>query len=137
MLSFSVTPKKANALVARMLALGIKEADLLEKFIRGSGAGGQKVNKTSSTVYIKHLPTGTEVKCQETRQLSLNRYYARCWLCDLLEREQLGRESAQERERFRARKQKARRNRKSKQKMLEAKARRSEVKAQRKSVKES
>ena len=62
-----IAKEKLESLDARMERLGIKEADLVEKFILGSGKGGQKVNKTSSTVYLKHIPTGTEVKCQRER----------------------------------------------------------------------
>jgi len=65
-----------------MKQLGIDEDDLIEKFILGSGKGGQKVNKTSSCVYLKHLPTGIEVKCQQGRSRELNRYVARYELCE-------------------------------------------------------
>ena len=68
---------KWTELTARMERLGIFEKDLIEKFILGSGSGGQKINKTSSCVYLKHLPTGIEVKCQGTRSRDLNRLYAR------------------------------------------------------------
>ena len=136
MLRFPVSLAKAELLLARMQALGIKESDLTEKFIRGSGAGGQKINKTSSTVYLKHGPSGLEVKCQETRQLSLNRYYARQRLCDLLEAQQLGKESKRSREIYKTKKQKARRHKKAKEKMLKEKGFRSETKILRRAVKE-
>lgn len=68
-----------------MTALGIVEADLLEKFIRGSGAGGQKINKTSNCVFLKHLPTGVCIKCQMDRSREMNRFLARRELCDQLE----------------------------------------------------
>ena len=70
---------------ARMQSLDIREADLVEKFILGSGSGGQKINKTSSCVYIKHVPSEIEVKCQRARSQELNRLYARRELCDQLE----------------------------------------------------
>ena len=76
---------KWEELAARMARLGIQESDLIEKFILGSGSGGQKINKTSSCVYLKHIPTGTEVKCQKTRSRELNRLYARRDLCEKLE----------------------------------------------------
>jgi len=60
-----------------LLKAGIREEDIIEKFIRASGPGGQFVNKTSSCVYLKHIPTGIEVKCQEERSQALNRYMAR------------------------------------------------------------
>lgn len=56
---------------------GLREEDIIEKFIRASGPGGQFVNKTSSCVYLKHIPTGLEVKCQRERSQALNRYMAR------------------------------------------------------------
>jgi len=56
---------------------GIREQDIIEKFIKSSGPGGQSVNKTSSCVYLKHIPTGIEVKCQRERSQVLNRYMAR------------------------------------------------------------
>lgn len=73
-----------EALQRRMLKLGIREEDLEESFVRGTGAGGQKINKTSSTVVLKHLPSGLEVRCQQERFQSLNRVLAREWLCDKL-----------------------------------------------------
>jgi len=60
-----------------LLQSGIREEDIVEKFIRASGPGGQFVNKTSSCVYLKHIPTGIEVKCQKERSQALNRYAAR------------------------------------------------------------
>ncbi len=72
-----VSPETETQLEARMNALGIKEADLVEKFVRASGPGGQKVNKTSSAVYLKHLPSGIEVKAQEHRSQAMNRFFAR------------------------------------------------------------
>jgi len=68
-----------------MAKLGIAEDDLLEKFILGSGSGGQKINKTSSCVYLKHLPSGIEVKCQANRSREMNRFQARKEICDTLE----------------------------------------------------
>lgn len=81
----AVTPEKTAELEARMAALGIGDTDLLEKFVRGSGAGGQKINKTSSCVFLKHLPTGVCVKCQMDRSREMNRFLARRELCDQLE----------------------------------------------------
>jgi peptide chain release factor len=68
-----------------MEGLGIKEIDLVEKFILGSGKGGQKINKTANCVYLKHLPTGIEVKCQTSRLRTQNRCQAREELCERLE----------------------------------------------------
>lgn len=68
-----------------MDALGIREADIIEKFVRSSGRGGQKVNKTASCVYLKHLPTGIEVKCMTERSQSVNRFLARRRLVEEVE----------------------------------------------------
>src|SRR5579863_6145101 len=80
-----LSKERQDELDRRMLALGVREEDLVEKFILGSGRGGQKINKTSSCVYLKHLPTGIEVKCQQGRSREMNRYYARKELCQRLE----------------------------------------------------
>ncbi|MGO8988412.1 MAG: peptide chain release factor family protein [bacterium] len=77
MILFPVSEKKNRWLDERMEALGIHEKDIEEKFIRSSGKGGQKVNKTSTCVYLKHLPTGIEVKSMRERNQSLNRFLAR------------------------------------------------------------
>ncbi|NQT07372.1 MAG: peptide chain release factor-like protein, partial [Candidatus Omnitrophica bacterium] len=74
---FSVRRGKEEALRAKMCSLGIRGADVEEKFIRSSKKGGQKVNKTSTCVYLKHKPTGIEVKCQKERSQVLNRFLAR------------------------------------------------------------
>ena len=68
-----------------MAKLRIAEEDLVEKFILGSGSGGQKINKTSSCVYLKHVPSGIEVKCQANRSREMNRFLARHELCDRIE----------------------------------------------------
>lgn len=106
------------ALEARMQNLGIKESDLVERFILGSGKGGQKINKTSSCVYLKHLPTGIEIKCQQERSRELNRYYARKMLCDRIEEKLFRAKSARQQEIEKIRRQKRRRSRRSKEKML-------------------
>jgi len=80
-----LSTEKQAILRTRMASLGIREDDLLEKFVKGSGSGGQKINKTSSCVFLKHLPTGVCIKCQMDRSRELNRYLARKELCDQLE----------------------------------------------------
>lgn len=80
-----ISSEKTEALDQRMAKLGITENDLLEKFVRGSGAGGQKINKTSNCVFLKHLPTGVCIKCQMDRSREMNRFLARRELCDQLE----------------------------------------------------
>ena len=109
---------KEQALRERMDALGIFEKDLEEKFIRSGGHGGQNVNKVATCVYLKHLPTGTEVKCQQERSQALNRYLARRILADKIEAAVLGRESAEERRIAKIRRQKRKRSKRAKEKML-------------------
>ena len=112
-MDFGVTRKKQEELEARMAALGLREQDLDEKFIRSSGPGGQRVNKTASCVYLKHVPTGLEVKMQQERQQRLNRYYARKRLCELMEEETLGKRSPAALKAEKIRKQKQRRKRRA------------------------
>ncbi len=80
-----ITSDKLAALALRMAALGIAEENLLEKFVRGSGAGGQKINKTSNCVFLKHLPSNVCIKCQIDRSREMNRFLARRELCEQLE----------------------------------------------------
>jgi peptide chain release factor len=86
MMSFAVSEEKGRWLIEKMEALGIEEKDIEEKFIRSSGRGGQKVNKTSTCVYLRHIPTGIEVKCMKERSQSLNRFLARRELVSRIER---------------------------------------------------
>jgi protein subunit release factor B len=114
MSKFGVTQKKESELLARMEACGLRESDLDESFVRSGGPGGQKVNRTDTCVQLRHLPTGLDVKMQESRSQSLNRYLARRRLCELLEEQQLGRLSPEAQRREKARKQKDRRRRRGK-----------------------
>ena len=123
---------KENALKAKMASAGIKESDIVELFILSSKKGGQKVNKTSSCVYLKHMPTGIQVKCQEERSQALNRFLARRILVDKIESLVLGRESAERKRYEKIRRQKRRRSRRAKEKMLRDKKFHSEKKALRK-----
>ncbi|MCX5865930.1 MAG: peptide chain release factor-like protein [Proteobacteria bacterium] len=116
-----VRPDKMKALQEKMDRLGIFEKDLIEKFVRSGGKGGQKVNKASSCVYLKHLPTGVEVKCQQERYQSLNRFLARRLLADKIETLVRGQLSREEQEREKIRRQKRRRSRRAKARMLEDK----------------
>jgi protein subunit release factor B len=131
-----ISKEKLDQLQERMDALGIKQEDLIEKFILGSGKGGQKINKTSSCVYLKHLPTSIEIKCQRDRSREMNRYYARKELCDRIEEKIENKKSEKQQEREKIRRQKHRRSRKSKEKMLLNKKQQSEKKALRRPPKE-
>jgi len=122
------------ALVALAAELRLDPNDVEEAFVRGSGKGGQKVNKTSSTVQLIHRPLGIEVKVQAHREQSRNRLGAWKLLILKLEERMKGKESQIQKAAFKIRKQKARRNRKSKEKMLDAKHHRSMVKNLRKEV---
>ncbi|MBF0345260.1 MAG: peptide chain release factor-like protein [Nitrospirae bacterium] len=86
MVEFAVSPEKNALLKDKMSALNIYERDIEEKFIHSSGNGGQKVNKTASCVYLKHIPTGVEIKCMKERSQSINRFLARRLLTDKIER---------------------------------------------------
>ena len=121
MRSFGINPVKEDALRRKMKKLGIQESDLAEKFIRSGGHGGQNVNKTATCVYLKHLPTGIEVKAQKERSQAMNRFFARRTLTDRIEQMILGKQSREEQQREKIRRQKRRRSRRAKQKMLEAK----------------
>ena len=126
-----VSPSKREELFQRMVRLGIRERDLVEKFILGSGHGGQKINKTSSCVYLCHPPSGIEVKCGQARSRELNRYLARRALCDRLEARRQGVQSARQQEAARIRRQKRRRSRRQKARMLDDKHHHSEKKQSR------
>lgn len=110
-----LSTEKLAALEQRMAAIGISEGDLLEKFVRGSGSGGQKINKTSNCVFLKHLPTGVCIKCQIDRSRELNRFLARRELCEQLEMIRDGKASAKTQAIEKLRRQKRRRSRRSKQ----------------------
>lgn len=130
----TISQGKRDQLAALMQRLGVRDQDLVEKFVLGSGRGGQKLNKTSSCVYLKHVPTGEEVKCQQSRSRDMNRFLARRELCERLAEKILGAESRRRSEAERIRRQKRRRSRRQKQRMLEDKHRHSSTKAGRTKV---
>jgi len=113
MATFGVSPDKEQALADRMEALGIREEDIVEKFIRSGGHGGQNVNKVATCVYLKHLPTGTEVKCQQERSQALNRFLALRELADRIEMLLSPGTSERLQEKERLRRRKARRRQRS------------------------
>jgi len=115
MVRFGVSEEKAEDLRQRMEALNILEKDIEEKFIRSSGRGGQKVNKTSTCVYLKHLPTGIEVKWMTERSQTLNRFFARRELVSRMERLS-GKLTHEEKKVRKVRRQKAKRQMRAKQK---------------------
>ena len=113
MIDFGVSDRKAQELAQRMTKCELSENDIEEKFIRSGGPGGQKVNKTSTCVFLTHIPTGLTVKMQKTRSQGLNRFYARRRLCEMLEEKQLGKQSPEAKKISKIRKQKDRRRRRS------------------------
>jgi protein subunit release factor B len=115
----AVSKQKQEDLAARMRKLNIHDEDLIEKFILGSGPGGQKINKTASCVYLKHLPSGIEIKCSKDRSQEINRFLARRELCERIEKELFGIKTSKEKEIQKVRKQKKRKTRKSKIKLLQ------------------
>lgn len=125
---FGVSLEKEQALRERMQKLGIRDEDLVEKFIRSGGHGGQNVNKVATCVYLKHIPSGIEVKCQKERSQALNRFWARRVLADKLENQILGEKSAEQQRIEKIRRQKRKRSKRAKEKMLANKRAQSEKK---------
>src|ERR1700751_4034326 len=134
MSAFPVSLEKEAQLIQRMAALGVREADIEESFVRSGGHGGQNVNKTSTCVMLLHRPTGLQVKCQATRQQGLNRFIARRLLLDKIEEKQRGFVAAKRAEVEKIRRQKRKRSRRGKDRMLEAKLRQGEKKRFRKAT---
>lgn len=109
---FAVSQAKQQALMARMAELGVTEGEFEEQFVRSSGPGGQHLNKTSSAVKVRHIPTGLEAGCSKERSQSLNRFLARRELLEKIAGSR-GLPTAAEKEQSRIRKQKKRRSRRT------------------------
>jgi protein subunit release factor B len=118
---FAVSFLKEKLLKEKMEALNIREEDIRESFVRSGGRGGQNVNKTSTCVYLKHVPTGIEVKCSKERSQALNRYHARVILTKKVEQLIKGRESEDIQRIEKIRRQKRKRSKRAKEKMLDDK----------------
>ena len=117
-----------------MAKLGVRDSDFAESFTRSGGAGGQNVNKVSSCVWLKHLPTGLEVKCQRERSQALNRFLAKRLLLDKIESMKLGAAGAERKAIEKIRRQKRKRSKRAKDKMLEHKKINAEKKSLRRRV---
>lgn len=121
-------------LARRMAALGIREEDLVEIFVRSGGHGGQNVNKTATCVMLSHRPTGVQVKCQTTRHQGRNRVLARRLLMDKIESQRRAEANARRALIEKVRRQNRPRGHGAKVRMLEDKARRSTKKEFRRPV---
>jgi protein subunit release factor B len=130
----TTSPERAAQITARLAALGVREADLEETFVRAAGPGGQNVNKTATCVVLRHRPTGVQVRCQATRQQGLNRLLAREWLAARLAALARARAAAERAQREKARRQQRRPSAAARRRMVEAKRRQAEKKAARRRV---
>lgn len=128
MSSFALGLDKEQGLRRKMLRLGVRQTDILERFVRSHGAGGQNVNKTSTCVHLRHIPTGLEVKCQKERSQALNRYLAWKILLDKIELAILQSRREEKEAIEKLRRQKRKRSKQAKLKILEEKRRRSQKK---------
>jgi protein subunit release factor B len=129
-----VIAERDAQLAGRMAALGVREDDILETFVRSGGHGGQNVNKTSTCVMLLHRPTGVQVKCQDTRHQGLNRSLARQLLLDKLGALRKGKADAERARLEKTRRQKRGRSRAAKQRILADKGHHSVKKESRRPV---
>ena len=134
MIALAIGTEKEALLAQRLAALGVRESDLEEIFVRSGGHGGQNVNKTSTCVMLVHRPTRLRVKCQTTRQQGLNRFLARHLLLDKIEALRISRANAERARLEKTRRQKRGRSPRAKQRMLADKSRQADKKASRRRV---
>ncbi len=137
MTAFPVNPEKAQQLAQRMAALGVRESDIEETFVRSGGHGGQNVNKSATCVMLLHRPTRLQVKCQTTRQQGLNRFIARRLLLDKIEELQTGQVAAERSRIEKIRRQKRKKSSRAKARMLADKSHHADKKASRRAVGDS
>jgi len=113
----------------RLAALGVDPGEVDEKFIRGAGPGGQKINKTSSTVWLRHRPTGLEVRCQAERSQGVNRARAWAGLCAKLEGQNRAAAAARQAEQAKQLRRGRQKTRGQKARMIESKHHRAAIKS--------
>lgn len=131
---FGTSIEKSKEIRRRMLQAKIFEKDICESFIRSSGPGGQNVNKVSTCVCLRHLPTGIQVKSQQERTQGLNRYQARCRLIAKIEKDNKDRQQKIVHEKAKKKRQDRKRSRASKERMLEKKRKQSQQKHSRRKI---
>ncbi|KTD16569.1 peptide chain release factor family protein [Legionella jordanis] len=127
-----INKEKMDKLLEWMAKLHISETNLVEKFILGSGKGGQNLHKTASTVYLKHVPSGIEIKCQDSRSREENRYFARRRLCEKLQTLLTDEKTREQQRAEKLKRQKKRRSRRAQQKILAEKSKQGRIKELRK-----
>ncbi len=116
---------------ARFVSLRVRPEEVEERFVRGTGAGGQKINKTSSTVWLQHRPSGVEVRCQRERSQAMNRLTAWTELADKLEWQRQEAKNQAQSARELVRRQNLKKTRSQKIKMIQAKKHRAKIKQKR------
>ena len=126
--------RKENELKRRMHQLGVYAKDFRETFVRSSGPGGQSVNKTSTCVVLRHVPTGIQVKCQEERSQRLNRHKARRLILEKIEQRKKAEQLKIIQQKEKLRRQRRKRTTALKEEILEQKHYRSSKKTARRKV---
>lgn len=128
------TQEFQTAILTRLAALDLREEDFEEKFARSSGPGGQHVNKVSTAVTLRHVPSGASVTVQDSRSQAVNRRTAWLRLLGQIEKQRAETKAAAKSAREKVRRQKRSRPWGLKQRILDAKKRRSAIKKLRRDV---